>query len=94
MQGHFVSQFAWSGPWIATDSAGSVYVSDDSNDRVLKLSPGGVLLATIGPAAGGPAQVRPLGVATDSLGNVYVADPDCCPIPDDFGAVLKYRPVE
>jgi DNA-binding beta-propeller fold protein YncE len=94
VRGNFLGQFAWSGEWIATDSAGSVYVSDDPNDRVLKLSPAGNLIATVGPAAGDKALVRPWGVATDRLGNVYVADPGFVTPLVDPGALVKFKPVE
>jgi serine/threonine-protein kinase len=55
---------------VAVDAAGTVYVADRVNERVLKL------------AAGSTTQVvvsftglnNPLAVAVDSAGNVYVAD--------------------
>jgi hypothetical protein len=34
---------------VATDSAGNIYVSDNGNRRVIKLSPSGQYAATIGP---------------------------------------------
>jgi len=68
---------------VATDSRGNVYVSDEHNHRVRKITPEGVVdtLAGIDTAGsldhntGLSAQLYyPNGVATDSWGNVYVAE--------------------
>jgi tripartite motif-containing protein 71 len=56
--------------WIAVDSAGDLYILDAHND-VEKLSPKGVLLATLGASAN---LNRPQGLAVDAAGNIYVAE--------------------
>jgi sugar lactone lactonase YvrE len=69
---------------IATDSAGNVYVTDDTN-IIRKITPAGVVTTLAGTAGdGGSADGtgaaasfnHPMGVAIDSAGNVYVADSD------------------
>jgi len=54
---------------IAADSAGNLYVADNSNSRIRKITPAGV----VSTLAGGTIN-RPLAVAVDSSGNVYVPD--------------------
>ncbi|HXI13097.1 MAG TPA: hypothetical protein VNM92_10700 [Thermoanaerobaculia bacterium] len=68
---------------VATDSSGTVYVADQSNHTIRKITPAGVVTTLAGLAGvsgsvdgtGSEARFRfPSGVATDSSGNVYVAD--------------------
>jgi DNA-binding beta-propeller fold protein YncE len=58
-------------PWgVAVDTAGDVYVTDEVNNRVLKLAAGSSN-QTVLPFTG---LFDPHGVAVDTAGNVYVAD--------------------
>jgi prepilin-type N-terminal cleavage/methylation domain-containing protein len=66
---------------VAVDSAGTVYVTDNTTSRVRKISPLGVVTTLAGStsgfsdATGTAAQFSfPKGVAVDSAFNVYVAD--------------------
>jgi trimeric autotransporter adhesin len=69
---------------VATDAAGNIYVADTVNQRVRKISPGGVIntIAGNGTAGfggdGGPgtsAQLNnPVALAVDGSGNLYIAD--------------------
>ncbi len=69
---------------IAVDSAGSLFIGDNCNHRVRKVTSGGIIKTVVGNSYngfsgdGGPetsAQVYyPYGVATDSSGNLYIAD--------------------
>ena len=70
---------------VAVDSGGNVYVSDEDNHTIRKITAGGVVSTLAGTAGysgradgtGGAARFNyPLGVAVDSSGNVYVADWD------------------
>jgi uncharacterized repeat protein (TIGR01451 family) len=62
------------GPWGATvDNHGNLYIADNQNNRIRKISPGG----TIGTAFGnGSSNVldRPTGLTSDSAGNLYFSD--------------------
>jgi YD repeat-containing protein len=79
----FANQFGQEGAKLgnavsaATDASGNVWVTDYSNDRILKFSPAGVLLNLYGWEGYGPLGFRdPWGIAVNKVtGNVYVSDP-------------------
>jgi sugar lactone lactonase YvrE len=58
-----------SGPGdLTVDAAGNVYIADNGNSRVLKVTPGGSQ-STVGSGL-----AQPSGVAIDGAGNVYISD--------------------
>jgi sugar lactone lactonase YvrE len=67
---------------VATDAAGNVYVADFFNNRIRKITAGGVVTTLAGSGAPGFLNAtgdaamfkNPSGVTTDAAGNVYVAD--------------------
>jgi uncharacterized protein (TIGR03437 family) len=68
---------------VAVDSAGNLYIADENNNRIRKVSGGIVTTVAGGASAGfsgdnGPATSatlsKPLGVAVDAAGNLYIAD--------------------
>jgi hypothetical protein len=68
---------------VAVDSSGDVYIADDDNNEVEKVTPAGVLSIIAGdgtcglPTAGlatNSELCEPAGVAVDAAGNVYIAN--------------------
>ncbi len=68
---------------IAVDGSGNLYVADEGNDNIRKITPGGMVATLAGmtdipgsaDGTGASAGFRiPTGVAVDAGGNVYVAD--------------------
>ena len=66
---------------VAVDGAGNVYVADQSNHRIRKITTSGVVSTLAGSASGytdgtgtSAKFAYPTGVAVDGAGNVYVAD--------------------
>ncbi len=78
------SQARFYGPTgVAVDKNGIVYVVDQMNDTVRKISPGGVVTTIAGSpglvgsadGTGGDARFNlPIGVAVDNAGNLYISD--------------------
>jgi len=72
---------------VAVDSAGNLYIADTGHDRILKMTPAGLVTKVAGTAgvdnycsgyySSATTAVRlngPLGVNLDSAGNLYIAD--------------------
>jgi len=69
---------------VTTDTAGSLYIADTSNNRIRKVSPAGIISTVAGNGGygfsgdGGPAGsaslANPTGIALDAAGNLYIAD--------------------
>jgi len=68
---------------VTTDAAGNIYVADESNHLIRKITPGSVVTALAGMAGiagfadglGTSARFNsPTGVATNTAGDIYVAD--------------------
>jgi trimeric autotransporter adhesin len=74
-------------PWgAAVDGAGNLYIADEFNRRIRKVTPAGIISTVAGNGVkanggdGGPATaaslINPVAVAVDSSGNLYIADYD------------------
>ncbi|MGD1030700.1 MAG: immunoglobulin domain-containing protein [Opitutaceae bacterium] len=78
------ARFYWPGG-VAVDGSGNVFVADEQNDAIRKVTPGGVVTTVAGSldvqgSANGTGNAArfcaPLGIAVDGSGNLYVADTD------------------
>jgi len=71
---------------VALDKSGNLYIADQLNNRIRKVSPAGTITTVAGKgtagysgdgSAGTSAELnKPQGVAVDAAGNVYIADTD------------------
>jgi DNA-binding beta-propeller fold protein YncE len=69
---------------LAVDGAGNLYIADQQNHRIRRVSPGGSITTVAGRGAAGfsgdhgpaaeAALNRPSAVAVDAFGNLYIAD--------------------
>jgi sugar lactone lactonase YvrE len=67
---------------VAVDASGNVYVSDQGNNLIRKITPGGIVSTFAGSGATGSADGTgtaasfntPAGITIDASGNLYVAD--------------------
>ncbi|HYI94023.1 MAG TPA: hypothetical protein VEX68_10805, partial [Bryobacteraceae bacterium] len=69
---------------VAVDGSGNLFIADYSNDRIRKVSTGGIITTVAGTGSqgfsgdDGPASsaqlARPAGVAVDGAGNLFIAD--------------------
>jgi len=74
----------WGPTGVAVDSQGNLFISDSGNDRIRKVSPGGIITTVAGNGGvgysgdGGPATSAqlwaPEGLATDGQNNLFIAD--------------------
>jgi sugar lactone lactonase YvrE len=67
---------------VATDASGNVYVADQSNNKIRKITPEGIVTTLAGNGSTGSIDgkgtaasfYRPFGLATDASGNLFIAD--------------------
>ena len=83
--GDSASALLWSPFDLALDTQGNLYIADEQNHRIRRVTPAGTISTVAGNGKGGfsgdggdaqSASLRlPRGVALDTQGNLYIADP-------------------
>jgi DNA-binding beta-propeller fold protein YncE len=61
---------------VAIDGNDNLYVVDEGNSNLRKITPAGAVSTLAGDASGTSRFAAPRGVATDNSGTIYVADTD------------------
>ncbi|WP_315820751.1 hypothetical protein [Paraflavitalea speifideaquila] len=71
----------WNPQGLCSDPQGNIFVADQGNDRIRKITPGGIVStfagSTIGYQDGAPGTAKffgPEDITIDAQGNFYVAD--------------------
>ncbi len=59
---------------VALDAAGDVYISDETHNRIVKVTAGGVSSVVTVGTPGGVGLNQPYGVTLDAAGNLYITD--------------------
>ena len=64
---------------VAVDPSGALYIADAGNNRLRRVSPGGIVTTLVGGYTGDSglaplAGLQPSGIARDSAGNLYIAE--------------------
>jgi chitobiase/beta-hexosaminidase-like protein/fibronectin type III domain protein/NHL repeat-containing protein len=88
---------------VAMDSAGNLYIADQTNKRIRKVATGTGIITTVAgngtygySGDNGPATAArlgfPTGVAVDRAGNLYIADKDNYCIREVFGSIVTASP--
>jgi sugar lactone lactonase YvrE len=84
---------------IAVDTAGNIYVADEVNNKIRKITPAGVVTTLAGSGAAGSANgigasasfAWPSSIAVDAYGNVYVPDNNRIRIISPAGVVVNMQ---
>jgi DNA-binding beta-propeller fold protein YncE len=88
--GAFVTAWATSTYFVATDASNNVYTTD-LGGRVIKFNSTGTLLTQWGSPGHGEGEFfYPTGIAVDGSGNVFVAEPDEFGGPGLYGRIQKF----
>jgi sugar lactone lactonase YvrE len=62
-------------PWgVAVGANGNIYIADNQNLRIRKISPDGIIMTIAGGSGSAGNLGNPVGVAVDAAGNLFVAD--------------------
>lgn len=74
----------WTPNYLSIDNSGNIYITDNQNQRIRKLTPSGIISTVVGSGVGGysgdggqatAARINyPAGTTVDNAGNLYVCD--------------------